>query len=929
MKIHLLTISALLLLITLESKAQTTISVELSKNQARELKISNEGSRKRVRVGNSKCDSFFEKHKIHSFNRTYPSVLKFDHPLSERLSRVYTIASEDDAEGMLREIEDNGIFRNCYKNKKPISSTYYPNDYYIINHSSGRQPYEQLDIIRAPEAWDITKGSRDIKIAILDNRFFEDQEDMQQNVVFKEDELAGPFLQGYHGSLAASAAAADTDNGIGISAIGFNSGLMFYSYENSTTVFEDMLDASLRGARVINNSWLTGIHYNQDEQDIINIVTDHGTIMIASAGNNFTSVGPPDIPRYPASYDNVISVGASNLDDGLLKYSPGHPWFNDPWLNARFTLNEKVDLVAPGYDVTLAQASWNPPHPNTYFRYSGTSFSCPIVSGTVALMLDVNPNLRSHEVESILKQSADRGVFDTSLHPQNIPYVNNAGAGRLDAYEAVKIAQGYSSHNLDWTNINNVSKQDDDIIKTGGSTWWNGGAFSQNYVPEDEAGWVEVIPESTSGYRMFGLSEVDQGATWNSILYNFYLYGSSLRIYKSGSFVASVGNYKAGDVLRVEKTKPLYNFFTQKWTWLIIFKVNSKQVYALFEEESNRPFLSADNCIYTIGASLDNYRFSHESYFAPETGQPVTWVNKVGVSTGPGSITKTNQSNWWNSGASSLGKIRSDYNGQITIGAVNSTSQHRMIGLTSSDQGATWNTIKYNLYLSAYNGGEVKIYSYGTFIQNLGSFEVGDDFKIAREDGYIKFFKNDILMYGWEANMNEDLVADVCMYTPGSNFNNVRIHEGELATDIVIPQGAAPSGGSIFEVSQENDTISSKEEFITKFNNRNKYRNKYQVDPFVMEPILTDSTIVSNTEFPVSFYPNPVSDFLQLKNVSNRNLEVAILHASTGELVRRVKLKESSKSKTRKVQLFNLNPGIYIVRVYDGQKYYRDQLIKK
>ncbi|GAL72662.1 hypothetical protein [Jejuia pallidilutea] len=60
-----------------------------------------------------------------------------------------------------------------------------------------------------------------------------------------------------------------------------------------------------------------------------------------------------------------------------------------------------------------------------------------MVSGTVALMLDVNYCLDPKEVETILKLTAVK--IDTL--PQNIQYYGKLGAGKLDAYEAVKMAK--------------------------------------------------------------------------------------------------------------------------------------------------------------------------------------------------------------------------------------------------------------------------------------------------------------------------------------------------------------------------------------------------------------------------------------------------------------------------------------------------------
>ena len=62
--------------------------------------------------------------------------------------------------------------------------------------------------------------------------------------------------------------------------------------------------------------------------------------------------------------------------------------------------NAAVDLSAPGYNVAISAA------PGWYLTSSGTSFAAPQVSGTVALMLSVNPCLSNLDIENILKNSS-------------------------------------------------------------------------------------------------------------------------------------------------------------------------------------------------------------------------------------------------------------------------------------------------------------------------------------------------------------------------------------------------------------------------------------------------------------------------------------------------------------------------------------------
>jgi hypothetical protein len=103
----------------------------------------------------------------------------------------------------------------------------------------------------------------------------------------------------------------------------------------------------------------------------------------------------------------------------------------------------KPDLVAPGLDlglpvpnhsgITVANPSSRDQlgtagHP--WIRASGTSFSAPQVSGTVALMLEVNPSLRPNAVKAILQGTAQT-LSDASPLDQGAGLLNAAGAVRL------------------------------------------------------------------------------------------------------------------------------------------------------------------------------------------------------------------------------------------------------------------------------------------------------------------------------------------------------------------------------------------------------------------------------------------------------------------------------------------------------------------
>ena len=96
--------------------------------------------------------------------------------------------------------------------------------------------------------------------------------------------------------------------------------------------------------------------------------------------------------------------------------------------------------MAPGYNVPISAA------PGWYLFGSGTSYASPIVAGTVALMISVNPDLTNEEIENILYETA------LNIDEINPDYVGLMGAGRLNASYAVSKVQ----RDLDMANNNYI-----------------------------------------------------------------------------------------------------------------------------------------------------------------------------------------------------------------------------------------------------------------------------------------------------------------------------------------------------------------------------------------------------------------------------------------------------------------------------------------
>jgi hypothetical protein len=129
-----------------------------------------------------------------------------------------------------------------------------------------------------------------------------------------------------------------------------------------------------------------------------------------------------------------------------------------------------VDLSAPGYNVAIVPANgW-------YLNSSGTSYAAPFVTGTVALMLAVNPCLGNLDIEFILKNSA---INIDALNPL---YAGKIGSGRLNAAAAVLMAQNHTHEAIFNVSIqgtclstsSTVSLNPSNVTGNVSATWSNG-----------------------------------------------------------------------------------------------------------------------------------------------------------------------------------------------------------------------------------------------------------------------------------------------------------------------------------------------------------------------------------------------------------------------------------------------------------------------
>jgi hypothetical protein len=344
---------------------------------------------------------------ISSVEKAFPSSRK------ENLQNVYELTSEISSQVIIESLKKrNDLFIN-----PEVGPNYQtldiPNDYYVSFSNQWA-----LEMIEANEAWDLSKGSLSTIIAITDANYHINHEEL----VGKYDYITpnNTNTNYSHGTAVAVIAGGNTNNSVGTSSIGYNSRLQLRVMN-----YNELLNATYSGAKVINASWASGCSFSFYGQEVINEVYENGSVVVASAGNGSTCGGSSNLV-YPASFENVISVTSIGV------YNNHERIIGDP--NSTHQHNSMVDICAPGYDVPLTVA------PGTYLTGNGSSFASPFVSGTIALMLSVNPCLSVDDIEYILKETADTNVYTTN--PQ---YQGLLGSGTLNSHLAVHIAKNFSN----------------------------------------------------------------------------------------------------------------------------------------------------------------------------------------------------------------------------------------------------------------------------------------------------------------------------------------------------------------------------------------------------------------------------------------------------------------------------------------------------
>jgi subtilisin family serine protease len=251
---------------------------------------------------------------------------------------------------------------------------------------------DDMRLIGMPSAWQITTGSTDVVVAVIDTGYEATHEDLEAVPIVSRRNIrtgTNKVTDGYgHGTHVAGTIAASTNNGLGVASMAPGVTIMPVKVldSNGYGYWSDFLDgvdwAVDHGADVINMSLGSSLSAQQvaSWQPTFTAAWEAGTMVIAAAGNNNNNN-----PFYPASFANVVSVAATTNGDVKASFSNFGP---------------AIDVAAPGFEIASAFKN------NTYYAMSGTSMATPHVAGLAALIRSQHPEFTLAEVETAIKATA-------------------------------------------------------------------------------------------------------------------------------------------------------------------------------------------------------------------------------------------------------------------------------------------------------------------------------------------------------------------------------------------------------------------------------------------------------------------------------------------------------------------------------------------
>ena len=290
-----------------------------------------------------------------------------------------------------------------------------PNDPMFDN-----QWHHAPDRMQSADGWDIHTGSPSVSVGICDTGILTIHEDFQlhrlegYNAVDGLWESQGGNINPVHphGTQTTGCAAANGNNGEGVTGVGWNLSHRMLRVTNDSggsayiSTLQDAARTSIeKGDRVASVSY-SGVDISSN-LTTATYIKSIGGLLVWAAGNDGRNLtyGNRDS-------DDIIVVGATDSSDTLAYFS---------------AYGQFVDVTAPGVGIYTTDAD----NDSDYASVSGTSFATPLTAGLVALIWSYNPTLTPDQVESVLKQGCN-DLGDSGLD-------NIYGYGRINVHGSLSL----------------------------------------------------------------------------------------------------------------------------------------------------------------------------------------------------------------------------------------------------------------------------------------------------------------------------------------------------------------------------------------------------------------------------------------------------------------------------------------------------------
>lgn len=357
-----------------------------------------------------------------------------------------------------------------YENYEEVQAVDYNNDFYISYYPNDLNLKQQtyLKQINALEGWTWSRKAENITIAIIDTGVDLHHPDLQKNIWTNNEEIPNDDLdndgngyiddvygwdfvnetadndvklsRGYnkdavnHGTVVAGIAAAIGDNKEGIAGIAWKPKIMSLraldsqGYGNTYNVARAINYAVNNGADIINLSFV-GNKSDSILSSAIRRAYQADVAVVAAAGNDKgLGVNLDETPKYPVCNDfgenMVFGVGSVDINNKISEFSNFGKYC--------------MDIMAPGeniYSTQVYQPNINIFKEKYGNNWSGSSFSAPLISGTIALIKAIDPNFTLEEIHNLIKDNATDILF------KNFSYRKKIGAGLLNINQTLLAAR--------------------------------------------------------------------------------------------------------------------------------------------------------------------------------------------------------------------------------------------------------------------------------------------------------------------------------------------------------------------------------------------------------------------------------------------------------------------------------------------------------